>query len=340
MMNRLFFNLLLAVMCLTAIPSHAGVNVERYMGGDGVVPTADAKALLGEVLLHNPSVLDGVTVEVAKLQKRGNVNIAFVYVGRLEDHFDTEIYLLVLDPVWNFVDGALLGYSGDPLLMEILSPQEGIAYQTDDTQTYQTRGDTIKVKRTYTYGPTERGGINYFHDEGSVYNNLLLRKDGKLVTLPIEATAIHTEGDADYLSRTHKIPTKTEIKGNFDGYGMSMMQISQLPVSQAPDMNQLNKDALSVKNARKNTTDIRALRKTVLSGRWIINTGLRNGNDFLTWIAQNPKKEQFTPLLLDAIRQSGMGEAEWLSQKVKTLKDTKARNWWQQWMKENGVTSK
>lgn len=323
-------------MCIRGV---AQVNVERYMGGDGVVATADAKLMLGKVFLHNINQLDGVATEVAQLVKSSNINIAYVYVGRLEDHFDTEIYTLVFDPQWNLIDGALLGYSGDPVMMEIISPQGDMEYRTDDTQTYQTRGDTIKTVRTYQFFSTSKGG-RYFHKEGTVYTNLLVRKDGILVPLNVEATATLTEGDANYLSQDHKLPTKTETKGEFDGYGMNMMRISQTPISQKLNMERLNKDAASVKNARKNSTDKRVLRKATLSARWIVNTGLRDGNDFLTWIAQHPDDEQFTPLLQETLRESGMGETEWLQQKVKALKDKKARKWWQQWMQQNGINIK
>ena len=173
-----------------------------------------------------------------------------------------------------------------------------------------------------------------------LYTNLLVRKDGILVPLNVEATATLTEGDANYLSQDHKLPTKTETKGEFDGYGMNMMRISQTPISQKLNMERLNKDAASVKNARKNSTDKRVLRKATLSARWIVNTGLRDGNDFLTWIAQHPDDEQFTPLLQETLRESGMGETEWLQQKVKALKDKKARKWWQQWMQQNGINIK
>ena len=328
--------LLLLAFGLCSATAYASVNLESYMGGDGVMAKADAKDVLSAVFLHNINQLDNVDTEVAKLVRMSDINIAFIYVGRLEDHFSTEIYTLILDKRWNVVDGALLGYQGDPILMEIAAPQNDVAYRTDDTQTYKINGDTIKVMRTYQFNSTATGG-DYFIKEGTVYNNLLIRKDGKLVPLPVEATAILTEGDANYLSESHKQPTKTTTKGEFDGYGMNMMRISQTPISATLDMARLNKDAASVKNARKNSNDKRVHIKAALSAQWIINTGLREGDDFLTWIAQHPEEEHFTPLLLETLRESGMGEAEWLQQKVKALKDKKARKWWQTWMTDNQV---
>lgn len=328
-------NLLLLALLLAWTPGHAAVNIEKYMGGDGVVDKADAKEMLSSVFLHNINQLDNVDTEVAKLVKLTSFNIAFIYVGRLED-FSTEIYTLILDKQWNVIDGALLGYLGDPILMEIAAPQNDVAYRTDDTQTYKLNGDTIKVMRTYQFYSTAKGG-DYFTKDGTVYSNLLIRQDGKLVPLPVEATAILTEGDANYLSESHKLPTKTLTKGEFDGYGMNMMRISQTPISATLNMERLNKDAASVKNARKNSEDKRVHTKAALAAQWIINTGLREGDDFLTWIAQHPKEEHFTPLLLETLRESGMGEAEWLQQKVKALKDKKARKWWQTWMTENQV---
>ncbi len=326
--------LLLLAFGLCSATTYASVNLESYMGGDGVMDKADAKQVLGPVYLHHIDQLDKVDTEVAKLVKLSDKNIAIVYVGRLEDNYSTEIYTLILDKQWNFVDGALLGYEGDPVLMEIAAPQNDVAYRTDDTQTYKIHGDTIKVMRTYQFCSTAKGG-DYFIKEGTVVSSLLIRKDGQLSPLPVEATAVMTEGDANYLSEQHKEPTKTTTKGEFDGYGMNMMRISQTPVSMKLDMAKLNKDAASVKNARKNSSDKRVHIKAALSARWIVNTGLREGGDFLTWIAQHPQEENFTPLLLEALRDSGMGEAEWLQQQVDALKDKKARKWWQTWMTEN-----
>ncbi len=330
-------SLLLLLAGMLALPAHAVVNVENYMGGDGVVKTSDAKELLSKVFLHNLSQLDKVNVEIAKLQKRTNVNIAFIYVGRLEDEFDTEIYVLTLDQDWNVLDGALLGYAGDPVLMEIADARNEMVYKTDDTQNYQLRGDTIKTQRTYTFGSTSLGG-RYFRKEGKVYNNMLIRKDGMLVPLNVEATAILTEGDSNYLSEDHQLPKKSETKGEFDGYGMNLMRISQTPFTNKLNMEKLNGDAVSVKKAREfSNGDKRVLMKAALASRWIVNTGLRSSDEFLTWIAENPKEEAFTSLVLESIRESGMGELVWLQQRVNALKSKKARKWWQKWMKENGL---
>ena len=69
--------------------------------------------------------------------------------------------------------------------------------------------------------------------------------------------------------------------------------------------------------------------------RWSFNQGMRHSNDFLTWIAQNPKSENFTHFIEACASDDSTGEMQWLNNKVKVLNDKKARKWWQKWIKEN-----
>ncbi|MBQ2164906.1 MAG: hypothetical protein II445_10420, partial [Muribaculaceae bacterium] len=61
----------------------------------------------------------------------------------------------------------------------------------------------------------------------------------------------------------------------------------------------------------------------------------RHSNDFLTWIARNPKDENLTHFIEACVEDNTNGEREWLKSCVKNLKDNKARKWWEKWIKEN-----
>ena len=80
---------------------------------------------------------------------------------------------------------------------------------------------------------------------------------------------------------------------------------------------------------------------TILSvlefAKWSFNLGMRNGEDFLTWISQNPDTETLTYFIQAVIGENENKELEWLTEKINNLQDDNARNWWQKWMKENIV---
>ena len=340
-MKHLFNYLTLAFLVVSFfMPTngHAAVNLESYMGGDGTIPTSAAKEILANVFMHNIDQLNTVSVEVSRMQKRDNMNIAFAYVGRLNDFFNTEIYALIFDLNWNVIDGAMLGVEGDTQALTIVTPHDEMVYKPEIDLGYILRGDTIKTKRTYEFYSTMKGGRT-IHKQGTIYNNLLIRQDGKLVMLPAQAEAVETVGDANYLSKDHKQPVTRNAQGEFNGYGMNMIRVSQIPTSSAIPMEEWNNHAVMASEILKKETDKRETFKAQFFGKWITNAGIRNGNEFLVWIAQNADTERITPFMLTTINESGMGEAQWLQQRVKALKNKKARKWWQKWMKNNGIAT-
>ncbi|MBO4871614.1 MAG: hypothetical protein J5565_06505 [Muribaculaceae bacterium] len=340
-MKRLVNYLALAFLVVSFyMPANgrAAVNLESYMGGDGTIPTSAAKEILANVFMHNIDQLNTVSVEVSRMQKRDNMNIAFVYVGRLEDFFNTEIYALIFDTKWNVIDGAMLGVEGDTQALTIVTPHDEMVYQPNIDLGYILRGDTIKTQRTYEYYSTLRGGRT-INKRGTIYNNLLIRQDGKLVMLPAQTEARETIGDANYLSKDHKQPVTHNTEGEFNGYGMNMIRISQIPVSSAIPMEEWNNLAAMASEILQKETDKRETFKAQFCSKWLTNAGLRNGNEFLVWISQNADIEKITPFILNTINQSGMGEAQWLQQRVKALKNKKTRKWWQKWMKNNNIAT-
>ena len=335
--------LAIAVTVLFSITNiEAAVNVETYMKGNGIIPSNQAKELLNGVLLHNPSLLDNTKVEVANLRKRQDVNIAFIYVGR-QEAMSTEIYAVTLDPQWNVIDGALLGTDGDARLLAIPSQNQEYIYKPNMDIEYMLRGDSIIVTRTYVFASTALGG-NYFRKNGTIYNRFLIRKDGKLVQSQYDAIADLTEGDANYLSENHRPETTSKAVGEFFGLGMQILNMEQTPSSIPLNAKAINDFAAEMRNvAKQNGRKTGNVENECVSefARGVTNISLRDGKEILSWIPRNEKNESISPFIHTTLRESGMMETEWFIEKIKTLKDKKARKWWQKWLKENmGVETK
>lgn len=346
-MKNYFYCIITVVAMLAALTpahSHAAVNLQLYTGTDAVIPTAQAKEVLAGIFMHNPDQLERVQVELSNVRMRRDMNVAFLYVGRQEDFFDTEIYVITLDPMWNVIDGAMLGYDGDAKYLTLEDPRHQTEYIPSFDIDYTLAGDTISAKRSYTYSSTSRGG-KYFSKKGTVTNPFLIRKDGKIVAMQAKATAIQTQGDANYLSRDHKPATTSTTRGEYYLIGMDVMNVAQTPASALEKPEALNELARQMNNIIGSYSDnaIENIQTSTVAefARWSTNYILRQGNETLTWIARNPDQQLLSQFILTTLQQSGMGETQWLAAKVKALKDKKARKWWQNWLKkEMGVEVK
>ncbi|MBO7608785.1 MAG: hypothetical protein J6S96_01090 [Muribaculaceae bacterium] len=332
------------LMCLIApAKTNAAVNLETYVNGDGLIPASQARELLTDVLLHNPSVLDKVKVEVANLRKRPDMNIAFVYFGRLESNINTEIYAITLDPQWNVIDGVLLGYDGDAQLLKIPFDNQDLTYIPSSDIKYTLRGDSIIVTRNYEFASTTDGGNN-FHKEGAILNRFLIRKDGKIAQLQLDAIANMTEGDNVRPRESRQPKTHSKTAGEFFGLGMNVLNLEQTPCKTKLNPESINNLAREMKNvAKENGRKTGNVQNDCVAefAQCVTNIGLRDGQDLLSWVARNEGKENISEFVLRCLKQSGMDETEWFTAKLKTLKDKKARKWWKKWFKkEMGIEVK
>ena len=329
-MNSLKKKLIMAAAVATfAVNAIAGVDLQT-INIEQPLPAATAHQLLDKVLLHNPAALDTVKVEISDIQHRNLFSVAFLYVGRGNNGFPTEIYVVTLDKKGNFVDGALLGILGDVRSL-VIDREREMRYEPKNAISYELTGDTIKAKRAYTFFSTLRGG-RPFEKKGTIYNRFIIKGDGTLQQLSPEATAIETRG-----SRPAGLPEPRDgkpvvdekmvrtVKGEYDGYGMNVLMMMQTPVS-AFDMTRVNNMAMWADkvNARPNSTDDYNVAMVAMWGSALC---LRHADVSLPWLAANPNQDLLANCLVNLAEEDAT-IGSWLTQCVKALKDKKARKWW------------
>ena len=350
-MRTKFFILAICAMLLP-FTGFGQVNLSSLVPSEDPVSKDVAAALLSRAYMHHPSLLgktdvwltSAFEIERTFKQKEGSrvtaITTAMVCMAR-NRHFPPEYYLVTVqgDEV---IDGALLGHTGDASLLEMKFSNDEIIYRPEMELDFEFKGDTVKVKREYRFFSTARGGA-WFNKDGTIYNPFVVTKDGTIKQVPPIATAIREDGDANYLSKDRKPTTYTTTSGEFYPVGMKVLTMSQTPVCTPLDMEQLNKDAGEmmeiVAQFDEDELDLEcpATLSVLEFAKWSFNLGMRNGEDFLTWISQNPDTNSITYFIQAVIGENENKELEWLTEKINILQDNNARNWWQKWMKENIV---
>lgn len=338
-MNNLIKKLIMALtVVLSSIGASAAVDLLSMMT-DKPLPASAARQLLGPVFLHNPNMLDTVNVEITDIQRRDRFSVIFAYAGRGNNGFPTEVYVVTLDSRGFFKDGALLGIMGDVRSL-VIDREQGMRYEPKSAIAYDLTSDTIKVKRTYTFFSTLRGGYPYEKD-GTIYNQFVLGSDGTLRQLSPVVTAIETRG-----SRPAGLPeprdgskvidekTVNIVKGEYDGYGMDVLMMMQTPVS-AFDMARVNNLAMWADKveARPNSTDDFNVGMVAIWGSALC---LRHAHVSLPWLAAHPNDDLMADCLAGYASEDSSIKA-WLKQCVGNLKDKKARKWWQKELKKNDM---
>ena len=341
-MNSLKKILIMAtVAVLSAANAFAAIDIQS-LKVDEKIPAKASHQLLDKVLLHNPAVLDTVNVEISDIQHRDRFSVVFSFVGRGNNGFPTEVYAVTVDKKGNFVDGALLGIIGDVQCL-VIDRNPEMRYQPSTTITYDLIGDTIKVKRTYTFWSTLKGGYPYEKD-GTIYNQFLVGNDGKLQQMSPIATAIEKRGNRPAGLPTPPdgkveldVPTVNTVKGEYDGIGMNVLMMMQTPVS-AFDVTAVNnlamwadrtEDELTEKDAK--TTAAANVMQMELKGSALC---LRHADAALPWIATHEKEDLMADNLLWLAEAYPEMYLDWLKHAVNGLKDKNARKWWQKQLKE------
>ena len=329
------------VAVLSAANAFAAIDIQS-LKVDEKIPAKTSHQMLDRVLLHNPAVLDTVNVEISDIQHRDRFSVVFSFVGRGNNGFPTEVYAVTVDKKGNFVDGALLGIIGDVQCL-VIDRNPEMRYQPSTTITYDLIGDTIKVKRTYTFFSTLRGGYPYEKD-GTIYNQFLVGNDGVLHQLSPVATAIEKRG-----SRPSGLPkepdeekivnnvTVNTVEGEYDGIGMQVLMMMQTPVS-AFDVTKVNnlakwadktEDELTEKEV--NSTAANNVMQMELRGSALC---LRHADVALPWMATHENEDLMADNLLWLAEAYPEMYLDWLKQAVTGLKDKNARKWWQKQLKQ------
>ena len=293
------------------------------------------KDLLGKVYLHNPSILNDARVTISLIRGVSSYKIFICSVKT--DNLSDEYYAVSVkdDRVG---DGALLGHDGDPMILQIKVPRDEMIYKSSPNINIEFETDTIKVLRTYEFFTTARGG-RWFHKEGTIYNCFVVSNEGTINQVRPYATAIRTDGDANYLSKDHRLPTTSQSEGEYFPLGMDVLYWAQNPLSHTLNIEELNNTAsgmMSIVEQYDEDAPINPKTQSVMEfAKWSFNLGMRHSNEFLTWIASNPDKEKFTHFIQAVASENENNELVWLKECVKKLKDKKARKWWDKWIKEN-----
>lgn len=328
-------NYAMTLLCAAILPTC--VVSAQSMSDQETLSPKQSTELISRIFQHSLSVLDKAVVNVSQTSMACNGTYQVVLcTAKLPDQ-PIEYYAVMQSSDGKVVDGAMLGHTGDAMCLAIPSGKHGeVQYQPSPDVKVAMAGDTVQVIRTYNFFSTALGG-NYFHKQGEVVCRYVARPEGKLERIAPVSTAVEKRGSANYLDENRPKDTYTNTTGEFYGLGMNAMRVGQMPLSEELDMTKLNALAVMMHevidrygaNAPENSETL----SVVEFARWSTNMGLRNGSDYLTWIAQHPDEEKLTYFIQACVEESELDELAWLKQQVKTLKDKKARKWWEKWLK-------
>lgn len=346
---RTKFSLLAIFAILLPLTSFGQVNLSALEPNEDPVGRDVAAALLGKVYMHHPSLLADAKVwltsafelERSTKQKDGTQGASAITTAMVcevrHKNLATEYYLVTVQDN-KVIDGALLGHNGDATILEMRFPNDEIRYKPRLDIDFEFVGDTVKATRQYRFFSTARGGA-WFNKEGTIYNPFVVTKDGTLRQLPPTAIAMREDGDANYLSEDRKPTTYSTTSGEFYPLGMKVLTMSQTPACQPLNMEELNKEAGEMMaiaaEVDKDNPETPAVLSVVEFAKWSFNLGMRHSEEFLTWIANNTDKENFSFFLEAVLSENENNEQEWLTENIKKLSDENTRSWWQKWIKEN-----
>jgi len=321
------------------LSSFAAIDLLSIISQTGPIDSHLAQNLLSTCYMHNPQQLTQATTNVDEL-KQINGNTVFLCSVKYKS-LPTEYYLTTISNRHGLVvDGALLGYNGDSKILILEHPNDEMVYQPTPELNFEYNSDTVKVIRKYIYFSTMRGGKT-FEKKGTIIMPFVIGSDGKINKLQPNTFAIQTTGDANYLSTDREPTVTTTSIGEFYPPGMQVLSIAQQPASTRLDINNLNEIAEQKsqlieqygENAKENSETLSIME----FARWTFNQGMLHSNDFLTWIANNPKEQHLTQFIDACASDNTNGELQWIKDKVKSLKDKKARKWWQKWIKKHNL---
>lgn len=328
---------------LLSLTCSAAVNLAALVPDDTPLSKSQATELLRTIYLHNTSLLANAEVKIFDIQTSERFTSSGSFIRTIllcsveHNNLPTEYYAVTFS-CNDIVDGALLGHNGDAKILEIKVPRDELIYRSVPEINFEFKGDTIKALRKYNFFTTARGG-NWFNKEGTITNPFVVSSSGKIKQLNPTATAMRTDGDANYLSKNHKLPTTTKTDGEFFPLGMHVLTMAQAPASEQLDIEKLNNEVGEmmriVKQQEGNASKTPETLCVMEFTEWSFNLGMRHSNEFLTWIAKNQNKENFSHFIETCAIVNENDELEWLKENVKKLKDKKARKWWEKWIKEN-----
>lgn len=336
---------LLSVLCTLLLPltSTGAINPSSITLSDNPLSSTVASELLSKAYMHHLSLLSNAEVKIFDAQQserftsNGNMMRTILLCSVKHKNLPVEYYAITFNGN-NIADGALLGHDGDSEILKLKFPRDEMIYRPSPEINFEFSGDTIMALRTYNFFTTAKGG-NWFVKEGTICNPFVVSSSGTIQQLSPKATAIREDGDANYLSKDHKQPTRSKSKGEYFPLGMSVLFWAQTPANCQLEANELNKTAVGMMNLVKQNGENAPKTPETLSvmefAKYSFNLGMRHSDEFLTWVAKNPQQEQFTHLIQAVASENENNELNWLKENVKKLKDKKARKWWEKWIKNN-----
>ncbi len=338
---KCFFAAICALMF--SFTSSGEINPSKLALNNNPLSSTEATELLSKVYMHHQSLLSNSVVKIIDVQtserftSSGNNLRTILICSVNNEKLPNEYYAITFNGK-DIVDGAMLGHNGDSKILTIKIPRDEIIYRPSPKINFEFNGDTIKAIRTYQFFTTAKGG-NWFIKEGTIYNPFVVSSGGTIYQLHPTAIAIREDGDANYLSKNHKLPTYSKTEGEYFPYGMNILIMAQTPANKTLDIEHFNKEAdRMLQIVEKYGEDAPETPETLCVmefAKWSFNLGMRHSKEFLTWIAKNPNEEKFTHFIQAVATENENNELDWLKEQVKCLKDKKARKWWEKWMKNN-----
>ncbi len=328
---------------LLSLKCSAAINLSTIAPGGDALSGSVATELLGKVYMHHRSLLSNAEVTVFDAQtserftSNGNITQTILLCSVKHENLPTEYYAVTFKGN-EIADGTLLGHYGDAMILQLKIPRDELVYQPSPTINFEFSGDTIKALRTYSFFTTARGG-RWFNKDGTICNPFVVSSEGTINQIAPVATAVRTDGDANYLSKDHKQPVRTMTEGEYFPIGMSVLHWEQKPASHTLNTAELNKTAsgmMSIVEQYDENAPMTPETQSVMEfAKWSFNLGMRHSSEFLTWIANNPEQEQFSHFLQAVVTENENNELTWFNENVNALKDKKARKWWKKWIKNN-----
>lgn len=332
--------LLLSALCAVLLPitCFGGINPSSLTMSESPLSNSVATELLGKVFMHHPSLLSNAEVKIIDSQTSERFtskssSIRTILICSVKHSKLIEYYAITFNGN-NIADGTFLGHYGDSEIPTIKYPRDELIYKPSHEISFDFNGDTIKVLRTYNLFTTARGG-KWFNKYGTICNPFVVSSGGTITKLTPKATAIREDGDANYLSKNHKPPTRSKDNGEYFPIGMNVLSWAQTPASQSIDIDALNLEANEMMKRISYDENTPEALSIIEFTKWSFNLGMRHSDQFLTWIVKEEEQEHFTYFFDTVASKNENNELNWLKENVKKLKDKKARKWWEKWIKEN-----
>ena len=213
-MKRLFslqILLLLSVMCLSG---------QVFTG-------KQAHALLDDIVMHGPAVLDTASVNViaqTMMPSGGTLRCMVVATHR------PETYVASYDANGKLIDGMMVATKGDVNVLQSRANNEYVWFVPQGEVECAITADSVVVTRNYHY-EMKPIGDTYMRHCITVTSRYAVRPDGTFEQLEPVCLARQIEGQLDESGKELPATSNTAVTADFNSLSLNVMQLLHAPVS-------------------------------------------------------------------------------------------------------------